>query len=367
MGARAAALAALLARAGGAAVSFSCSSDLDCSLNGVCSNAVCQCDSPWAGADCGVLLRGAAQPGGIYGYSPNVSSWGGDFVKGDDGLYHLYVAEMQTGGLKGWGSKSECTHAVSSNMSGPFAKRGVALGGPWCHNPAVLRSPATGEYLLFHIGRGKDSPLRSSGFMHHSMKPDGPWTPATNAPEHCNNPAPTFHPNGTLFLVCNNGGFQLTHAVGNGWAPLTQIGGHGSDRDRHWEDPFLWFDRRGNWHILAHVYCLLPFAAHKECYSGHAFSADGFNWTYSGTEPFNGTVRFADGSSRSFSTRERPKFVFGDSDTARAVPIAVITGVSPQPISPACDSCSEGACSQCKVTTGRDWTYTVLEPLRGYA
>ena len=36
--------------------------------------------------------------------------------------------------------------------------------------------------------------------------------------------------------------------------------------------PFLWFDRRGNWHIIYHVFCLDPFDAHNECTSGHAFS-----------------------------------------------------------------------------------------------
>lgn len=32
-----------------------CKTDLDCSLNGVCTGSSCVCDSPWAGAGCGVL------------------------------------------------------------------------------------------------------------------------------------------------------------------------------------------------------------------------------------------------------------------------------------------------------------------------
>lgn len=28
--------------------------------------------------------------------------------------------------------------------------------------------------------------------------------------------------------------------------------------------------------------------------------------------------------------------------------------------------CHEGACSQCKITPGRDWTYTVLQPFLGW-
>ena len=50
----------------------------------------------------------------------------------------------------------------------------------------------------------------------------------------------------------------------------------------------LWFDRHGNWHVVFHVYKTLPFHAHEEVYSGHAFSADGIDWTFSHVEPYNG-------------------------------------------------------------------------------
>lgn len=148
------------------------------------------------------------------------------------------------------------------------------------------------DYLLFHIGKGAASP--SSSFMHHSSSPGGPWVPAKTSPGGCNNPAAAFHPNGTLFLICNH--MQITSAStwDQAWQPMRSLGKVGGDHNRHWEDPTLWFDRRGNFHILYHVYCLLPYSAGKECYSGHAFSADGFNWTFSEVEPFGGTVDFTD-------------------------------------------------------------------------
>jgi hypothetical protein len=35
---------------------LACTSDLDCSLNGVCSTVgVCECDKPWSGSVCGEL------------------------------------------------------------------------------------------------------------------------------------------------------------------------------------------------------------------------------------------------------------------------------------------------------------------------
>ena len=36
---------------------------------------------------------------------------------------------------------------------------------------------------------------------------------------------------------------------------------------------------------------------------------------------------------------------------------------APSPPGPWCEQCSMHACSQCKVTAGRDWTYTIFQPL----
>ena len=121
----------------------------------------------------------------MYGYDPNVSSWGGNPVLGDDKKWHLYVAEMRTGGLVGWGHESECTHAVASSISGPYLKADEVLT-PECHNPSTVRDPKTGEILLFHIGTGPNT-KNSSSFMHHASNPSGPWTPASTGTK-CNNP-----------------------------------------------------------------------------------------------------------------------------------------------------------------------------------
>jgi hypothetical protein len=153
-------------------------------------------------------------------------------------------------------------------------------------------------------------------------------------------------------------------------------------------DPCLYFDARGNWHVLFHVYTKVN-DFHVQRYSGHGFSTDvrapfcfecalavvanthasatqGLRWRYSETEPFNGTVRFTDGTATTYATRERPHVVFDRSDLASTRPVAVITAVSSQQIGPSCATCHEGACSQCKITLGRDWTYTVLQPLVGW-
>ena len=102
-----------------------------------------------------------------------------------------------------------------------------------------------------------------------------------------------------------------------------------------------------------------PFKSGVEKYSGHAFSVDGVKWTYDESEPIKGTVQYTNGANKTFATRERHQMVFADRN--RTTPVGITSGVSPQPLGPWCDQCSEGACSQCKVTPGRDWTYTIYQ------
>ena len=371
--------------AGPAAATGGCADD--CSLNGVCSaEGACTCDAPWAGPACGVLQTRRAPTKTMYGNDPtaatNVSSWGGSVVTDDEGVHHLFVAQMETGGLAGWSSNSECVHATSQSPAGPYAARDVVLG-VWCHGPQALRHNATGEYILAHVGNGTaasrpnpDPPLVHAGFLHHSPSPSGPWTAAATSPPPdpsgaaCNMPSIAIHPNGTLFAVCDNGR-SLTHVTETNvppwdaaWAPQMPLYPPGKDNLR-WEDPVLWFDRRGNWHILFHVF------SHSgnwsvNRYSGHGYSRDGLSWDYSDVEPFDGMVDFTDGTSMTYSTRERPHLLFED-PAARTTPVAVVSAVSAVPAGAVCETCHlRGQCHSCKLTHGRDWTYTVLQPLVGF-
>ena len=97
---------------------------------------------------------------------------------------------------------------------------------------------------------------------------------------------------------------------------------------------------------------------------GHAFSRDGLTWNFSETEPYGGVVGFTAGPPAIFSTRERPHLDFADG--SRSPPSGVITAVSSQPVGPSCDSCDNGTCSQCKVTEGRDWTFTQFVPFDNF-
>ena len=123
---------------------------------------------------------------------------------------------------------------------------------------------------------------------------------------------------------------------------------------KFWEDPTLWVDQRGHWHILSH--CYVPHYNEGNDYvSGHLFSADGLTWSESSVQPYQHAVEYRDGSTQNFSTIERPKLVFDD---ATGRPTHLFNGASPRwP----CEPC--GGCTSCKVTAGTDWTYTIVREL----
>ena len=78
----------------GPAGGISCSSDLDCQLNGACTKGACVCDKGWRGTDCGTLnLNNTANV--AYGYTPEskFSCWGGGPPTWDpaSGKYQLLV------------------------------------------------------------------------------------------------------------------------------------------------------------------------------------------------------------------------------------------------------------------------------------
>ena len=220
----------------------------------------------------------------------------------------------------------------------------------------------------------------------------------------CGMPSAGFHRNGTLFVVCGNGHYLVaTDSWKDGaWRFVTKL-----VPPPKWEDPTMWWDARGHWHIIYHVWAADPFAKHHEPASGHAYrlhpcsthaisvaigirqhsGRTGVSHTidqcllvligrglagagtavtaWRGSSAWSSrsqAVAFSSGrGSQQFATRERPHLLFADAN--RSMPNGLTSTVSSQPLGPGCDSCTMGACSQCKVTKGRDWTYTIYQPL----
>jgi hypothetical protein len=83
------------------------------------------------------------------------------------------------------------------------------------------------------------------------------------------------------------------------------------------EDPYIYQDKRGNYHIIYHD-------MEGADRGGHAFSRDAKTW-YNGPVPcYTGEVKYDNGSSRKFQKRQRPQLLMED-----GVPLYLYTGVMP--------------------------------------
>ena len=197
--------------------------------------------------------------------------------------------------------------------------------------------------------------------IHWADSPAGPWKPLILPPDAnyngCNNPSPYIHPNGTIFLVCTWTIRSALRPEGPWTDPVKlEVGGpNAAGVHRTWEDPFMWTDHRGHFHLLSHTWTAQKYPLNT--ISAHAFSTDGVEWVSSPIEPYNSTVAFSDGSTHYLATMERPKLVFGGDDGH--TPMYITNGVSP--VGRPCSGCTH--CSHCKVAMDLDWTFTLVRPL----
>lgn len=102
-----------------------------------------------------------------------------------------------------------------------------------------------------------------------------------------------------------------------------------SDYSTTWtEDPFLWRDKRGHYHALAHwmIDIVEKNGTKYPRVGAHMFSRtlEG-EWQFKVQEAFSSVVEFTDGSVMTFKRRERPKLFF--SEDGEVTPLYLVTGV----------------------------------------
>ena len=131
------------------------------------------------------------------------------------------------------------------------------------------------------------------------------------------NPAPLWH-KGAFYMT-----FQQTLKVyttprlvaGAKWTQYGSIDHTGVPANWTPEDPDMWVDLRGNWHVVGHAYDVHEW---KNCASSvlstHFFSPDGKVWHFlpKAVQPYSHTVRYDDGTSHMFVTIERPNMFFDE-------------------------------------------------------
>ncbi|KAF1848452.1 uncharacterized protein K460DRAFT_364443 [Cucurbitaria berberidis CBS 394.84] len=344
-----------------------CTTDEDCSLNGICAPQThsCLCDAGWFGSDCGHLDLAPATRWTGYNHTNYTdptyyntrgnSSWGGQIIqdRGDPALFHLLVDQFGHGcGLSAWRPTSFVARAESrTGPQGPYTWV-QNVTGSFRHNAYVHWYPAEEKYLLWTIGVDVADPSSCKSVSKTSWPNNisvaaassiqGPWS-KFHITVNGTNPAP--------FPVLSASSHQGSDAidsrialaaedlkiyVADRWDAAYKLvhttpPWNTSDYSPTWtEDPFVWQDKRGHWHALAHW--MIDIVEKKGTkyprVGAHMFARTlQGRWNFKLHEAFNSTVAFTDGSVQTFNRRERPKVFF--SEDGEMTPLYLVTGVQP--------------------------------------
>ena len=234
---------------------------------------------------------------------------------------------------------------------------------------ADVQLAAAQQQQTTHVGSGSS--------IHVSKSLHGPWVPlAPNTLGSCNNPAPWVHKNGTIFIVCG-GEMKRSQSISGPWTKVTTFS-HAGGPPGNYEDPYLYTDSAGHFHLLCkiksnllvafddsiwvHFTALLVITDHvyttepadtctNSTVSAHVFSEDGFTWHSHPVSPYGTHIAVSGGDDVVVSTRERPKLFFDEYGKMTHLFNGVCSA-------PAC--AGQAPCVNCKVFY---WDYTLVAPL----
>jgi len=293
------------------ALAYSCSTSFDCSLNGLCSaGGVCTCDAPWGGDACEKLVYAVTPASGknLWTGSDQLNTWNGPIITGPDGTYHLFDPVYEHGSL--W-NVIYYAHGTSKAVEGPYDWSSPNISST-AINPAALVFPnaSTGE-MVYSLWIGSE--------IFVAADPAGPFV------QYARNPLPgntaTAYWQGKLYAM--NQGNQILSAtsLSGPWASFSTIS-HPPGMPYTVEDPFMYVDTRGNFHVINHAYNT---AQRSNCttswVSSHSFSSNGTVWGHS-DQPYDHVVQFDDGTSHAYCTMERPSLVFNAAGTLTHIHVA---------------------------------------------
>ena len=134
-------------------------------------------------------------------------------------------------------------------------------------------------------------------------------------------PSGAFRANGNKSATGKDSGEHVSVAVGPSvGGPFVDSRPQPAIEEGFSEDPYLWQDERGWYHMLMHGG---PAPGKKyprtagQLVGAHAFSRDAVSWTKSATAPYTTLVDFTDGSSKDMHRRERPQLLLSDTGQPR--------------------------------------------------
>jgi hypothetical protein len=239
--------------------------------------------------------------------------WCSTVVKVGD-TFHLFASRWPAQyGMNGWTTYSECVRATSKNLYGPYEFQEVVLQkrpGHWdksrVHNVKLVQIGT--KLVLYYINTANETGYAVADAV------TGPWARTEKAVMKVSNPAILVRPDNSIYVF---GRLGDSAKVNRGVAfiapsydgPYTTVanGDNLLPNGGELEDPTIWW-ANNQYNILLNDW------------KGHAtgtgkagaqyFSKDGMHYQLMSQEPvFTKTVPFDDGTSETFSRRERP-FVY---------------------------------------------------------
>lgn len=308
----------------------------------------------------GPAQRGSGFRPTLWDGAPWGDSWGASVLRGDDGLYHMWVSVIaNNANMEYWPVNSYVIHATSINPQGPYVYMGDAFP-VFSHAVDVKRGPG-GKWIAFLTAGVVDGKLGPSSYgpaveftedgqptrelnprasneatvLVTAESPYGPWSDPIVILEPRKlldgidaNFSAVVHQDGSLvglwrtypkgsqvhWVRATNYLDPATYEWQEQETPLfkTPYDGHTPEG---LEDMFVWYDHEEKiYHALFHD-MVIPEGELFQDALGHAYSTDGKNWVYTGEvdtgEDASTVVRYTDGTTTR-SSRARPHLLIVD-------------------------------------------------------
>lgn len=230
--------------------------------------------------------------------------------------YHMFASAWPAQfGLAGWTSHSTCVRAISTNLFGPYTFQEVVLEkrtNHWdnsrVHNVKIVK--AGSKYVLYYINSANQTGIAVADTV------TGPWTRQDKPVMKVSNPAILVRPDASIYVFGRlrdaeqvNRGIAFTAPTYAGPYTVIANGNNLLPDNNELEDPTIWW-ANNQYNILLNDWKGKATGIVKA--GAQYFSKDGIHFQLMSREPmFTKMVTYDDGTSETFSRRERP-FIYAN-------------------------------------------------------
>jgi hypothetical protein len=236
--------------------------------------------------------------------------WCSSVIKVGDTYQMFASAWLAEFGLGGWTSHSECVRATSTNLFGPYTFQEVVLQkrtNNWdnsrVHNVKIIK--AGSKFVLYYINSANQTGIAVADSV------TGPWTRRDKPVMKVSNPAILVRPDLSIYVFGRlrdseqvNRGIAFTAPTYAGPYIVVANGDNLLPDNYELEDPTIWW-AHDQYNIVLNDWKGKATGTVKA--GAQYFSKDGIHYQLMSPEPvFTKKVVYDDGTSETFSRRERP-------------------------------------------------------------